>query len=333
MQSNYYKMVSVTDKKPTHRVAIATGKIIVGKQVFNLIKTDKLPKGNSLLLSEIAGINAAKEAYRMIPLCHPLGLDHVSIYHELDEDNFAIIIYSEVSAFAKTGVEMEALAAVNAALLSIYDLSKMVEATLTISDIRLVIKKGGKKGFWTHPDGIPDFVSDLLTKYDQQTIDSLNGVNTAIITISDRAANNIYQDKSGELLKAKLSGCGAVIDNYLIIPDSKVKIKEAVLNYANIDDLDFIITTGGTGIAPRDLTYNVMQDIGDKEIIGFGELLRQNGAKYTKYSWLSLTSAWLVKQKLVIILPGSVNAVKESLEVIIDLVPHTLKMIKGKGHD
>ena len=87
---SFYKMISVSSKVATNRVAIATGKIFVGEKAFNLIKKDQLPKGNSLILSEIAGINAAKVTPSMLPLCHPLNLDCVAIYHELDEKNHSI---------------------------------------------------------------------------------------------------------------------------------------------------------------------------------------------------------------------------------------------------
>jgi len=335
IKNNFYKMVSVANKIPTNRLAIATGKILVGKEVFTLIKEDKLPKGNALLLAEIAGINAAKETYRMLPLCHPLGLDSVSIYHELDEKTFSILIYSEVCAFAKTGVEMEALAAVNAALLSIYDLAKMVEPALSISDIYLVIKKGGKSGFWTGPKTIPAFVANLLKKHNlpEETDTKLRKINIAIVTISDRASNNIYQDKSGKLLKEKLTSSGANIKEYSIIPDEKKKIKKTVVNLSTMNNLDLVITTGGTGIGSRDVTYDALQEITDKTIEGFGELLRQNGAKYTKYAWLSSSSAFVINSKLVIILPGKPKAIEENMEVILDLVPHAIRMINNEGHD
>ena len=123
-----YKMVDVSGKDITHRKALATGEIILGSQVIELIKTKKMPKGDPLSIAEVAGINGVKKTSELIPLCHPLPLDHISLHTEIDEKKYSIVVYCLVSANSKTGVEMEALSGVSSALLSIYDLSKIVEA-------------------------------------------------------------------------------------------------------------------------------------------------------------------------------------------------------------
>ena len=157
-----YKMVDVSRKESTHRKALATGEIILGPQVIQLIKEKKMPKGDPLLIAEVAGINGAKKTSELIPLCHPLPLDHISLHSEINEKKYSITIYCIVSAYSKTGVEMEALSGVNSALLAIYDLSKIVEANLKISNVKLLVKSGGKKGLWINPDGIPDKIKKNL---------------------------------------------------------------------------------------------------------------------------------------------------------------------------
>ena len=157
-----YKMVDVSAKEVTHRRALATGEIILGSQVIELIKAKKMPKGDPLSIAEVSGINGVKKTSELIPLCHPLTLDHISLHTEINEKNHSIVVYCLVSANSKTGVEMEALSGVNSALLAIYDLSKIVEPNLTITNTKLLVKSGGKKGLWTNPDGIPDKIKNLL---------------------------------------------------------------------------------------------------------------------------------------------------------------------------
>ena len=158
-----YKMVDVSSKEVTHRKALATGEIILGSQVIEMVKNKKMPKGDPLSIAEISGINGAKKTSELIPLCHPLPLNHISIHTEINEKNYSIIVYCLVSANSKTGVEMEALSGVNSALLAIYDLSKIVEPNLRITNIKLLVKSGGKKGLWINPDGIPDKIKNTLS--------------------------------------------------------------------------------------------------------------------------------------------------------------------------
>ena len=129
-----YKMIDVSRKEVTPRKALATGEIILGPQVIELIKIKKMPKGDPLSIAEVAGINGVKKTSELIPLCHPLPLDHISLHTEIDEKKYSIIVYCLVSANSKTGVEMEALAGVSSALLSIYDLSKIIEPNLKSSN-------------------------------------------------------------------------------------------------------------------------------------------------------------------------------------------------------
>ena len=157
-----YKMIDVSKKEVTHRKALATGEIILGQQVIELIKSKKMPKGDPLSIAEISGINGVKKTSELIPLCHPLPLDHISLHTEINEKKNSIIVYCLVTANSKTGVEMEALSGVNSALLAIYDLSKIVEPNLKITNTRLLVKSGGKKGLWINPDGIPDKIKNTL---------------------------------------------------------------------------------------------------------------------------------------------------------------------------
>jgi len=147
-------MADVASKPVTYRLALASGKITVGEQAFTLLRDKALPKGDALALAEFAGIQAAKQTPSLIPLCHPISLNRVSIHTHLREDEFAVEVYAVAEIDARTGVEMEALCGLNIALLTIWDLTKPINAALEISDIKLQYKSGGKRGDWVHPDGL-----------------------------------------------------------------------------------------------------------------------------------------------------------------------------------
>ena len=158
-----YNMVDVSAKAVTPRRALATGEIILSYSIIEMIKNKKMPKGDPLSIAEVAGINGVKKTSELIPLCHPLSLDHISIHSEINESKNSVIVYCLVSANSKTGVEMEALSGVNSALLAIYDLSKIVEPNLKIQNTKLLIKSGGKRGLWINPDGVPEKIKSVLS--------------------------------------------------------------------------------------------------------------------------------------------------------------------------
>ena len=161
-QKNSFNMADVSSKKETFRRALATGKIFVGKEVFNLIKNKKMPKGDPVALAEVSAVLGVKKTTELIPLCHPLPIDHTATKVFLNEVDFSLEVYCVVSAVAKTGVEMEAIMGVNAALITIYDLSKIVNPHLKIDNVKLLIKEGGKSGLWTNPDGLPKFLENIF---------------------------------------------------------------------------------------------------------------------------------------------------------------------------
>ena len=161
-QKNSFNMIDVSSKKETFRRALASGKIYVGKEVFELIKNKQMPKGDPVTLAEVAAVLGVKKTSELIPLCHPLPIDHTATKIILIDEDYSLEVYCVVSAVAKTGVEMEAIMGVNAALITIYDLSKIVNPHLKIDNVKLLIKEGGKSGLWTNPDGLPDFLENIF---------------------------------------------------------------------------------------------------------------------------------------------------------------------------
>lgn len=331
--SSYYHMIDVSDKVSTKRIAIARGKIIVGEAVFNLIRNNQMIKGDPLRLAEVAAIMGAKNTSALIPLCHPLGLDKVEFMTELVAEEFAVQVYCIAITSAKTGVEMEALSGVSAGLLTIYDLSKISEPSLTIGEIQLMVKIGGKSGVWFNPQisSFPDWINDYIQKQPQ-----IEGVKFATITLSDRASNGIYEDKSGKLLQQLLINAQGVSIGYELIADEKELLTSKINQLLQQDKHlrpQLIITSGGTGVGQRDIAPETILALGGREINGVGELLRLYGSKFTPYSWSSRSLASSIDGCIIIALPGSSNAVREGVECLLPILGHLVKMVAGGNHD
>jgi cyclic pyranopterin phosphate synthase len=139
-------MVDVGQKDETRREAVARGAVLMRPETLRMIIAGGLPKGDVLAVARVAGIMAAKRAPDLIPLCHPLLLTHVAVELQPDPAGGGVLIEATVRTTGKTGVEMEALTAVSAAALTIYDMCKAVDRGMRISDIRLAQKRGGRSG-------------------------------------------------------------------------------------------------------------------------------------------------------------------------------------------
>jgi len=142
------QLVDISDKAITHRKAIAEGSIQLNKETLKLIQDNLIKKGDVLNTARIAGIQAAKKTWELIPLCHTINLSKIDINFSIDKKNNVITCQSSCECFAQTGLEMEVLSAVSIALLTIYDMVKAVDRTMVISNIHLVEKSGGRSGLY-----------------------------------------------------------------------------------------------------------------------------------------------------------------------------------------
>ncbi len=316
-----FQMVDVGGKTPTRRRALATGSLRMGRAAFALLKSGRLPKGDALALGQAAGILAAKRAPEHIPLCHPLPLERVDVRFLLDANLPGVRAQCEAAAFAKTGVEMEALSGVAAALLAVYDVVKQVDPALTISDVRLEVKEGGKSGVWRHPQSAkrPTMAGHSASKKLGRA---------AVLTVSDTRSRKT--DVGGPLLAQGLRQLGFKTAKPAIVPDDRQKISAAVARLSESHDV--VALTGGTGLSPRDVTPEAAAAACDRDIPGFGEALRALGAQKTPLARLSRGGAWLRGRCVVVALPGSPSGVRDGLQVLSELLPHALHVARGGGH-
>ncbi len=144
-------MVDVGDKASTRRIALACGTISMQSATFDLVASGNAKKGDVLGIARIAGIQAAKRTWELIPLCHPIGLTRVTVDFELEAATYSVRCLARTECTGQTGVEMEALTAVQIALLTIYDMCKAVDRGMVIGNVQLLEKHGGKSGSFTVP--------------------------------------------------------------------------------------------------------------------------------------------------------------------------------------
>jgi len=147
--SGQAKMVDVSPKEDSKRVAIASCRVLLGQKVFNLVASNEIAKGDVLTVAKIAGITGAKQTSNLIPLCHNINLSHVRVDLTLNEEDSSVVIEGEATTSGKTGVEMEALTAVAIAGLTVYDMCKAASKDICITDVCLQHKSGGKSGSWS----------------------------------------------------------------------------------------------------------------------------------------------------------------------------------------
>ena len=147
--AGHARMVDVGGKAETQRVAVASGRITMTPAALTAIRDGAVPKGDVLAAARIAGVMAAKKTAELIPLCHPLALDAVTVDFEVDAD--AVRVTATASLTGRTGVEMEALTAASVALLTVYDMAKAIDKGMVIEGVRLIAKRGGKSGDWFAP--------------------------------------------------------------------------------------------------------------------------------------------------------------------------------------
>jgi cyclic pyranopterin phosphate synthase len=151
-EAGHAHMVDVSGKPVTHRIAVAEGHITMQPKTLALISSGHHHKGDVLGVARIAGIMAAKKTAELVPLCHPLPLTHISLDLQTNADRCSVLCRARAETDGATGVEMEALTAVQIALLTVYDMCKAVDRGMTMEGLRLVEKSGGRSGHWRRED-------------------------------------------------------------------------------------------------------------------------------------------------------------------------------------
>lgn len=158
-------------------------------------------------------------------------------------------------------------------------------------------------------------------------------IRTAIITLSDKGSAGEREDESGKIIREMIVSIGASPEHYSILPDDQSLIAETLAKLADSGNIDLILTTGGTGVAPRDVTPEATRAVIDRELPGMAEAMRSESLKKTPHAMISRAVAGIRKQTLIVNLPGSPRAVRENLAVVLPALRHTVEKIKGDPSD
>ena len=303
-------MKDISDKLHTLRQATARASIRASSKTIEKVKKGKVPKGNVMEMARAAGILAAKKTSELIPYCHQIPLDWIMVDFEIHSEE--IIIKTHVTAAWKTGVEMEALTAASIAALTIYDMLKPIDDALEVRSVKLIEKLGGR------------------SQWKQNFKDPIK---TAILVLSDTISQGKKEDKSGNTIIKRLGKEPVKVVEYKILPDDYDVIKGELVRLSDDKKIDLILTTGGTGLGPRDVTVEATKDVIEKEVPGISEAIRIYGFTRTPHSMLSRGISGVRGNTIIINLPGSTKGAGESMDALFPWVLHSFWILRGGGHN
>jgi cyclic pyranopterin monophosphate synthase len=303
-------MFDVADKIDTLRMATAQAIIRINPLTSKFIKEGKTPKGNIFNAARVSATLAAKKTSDIIPYCHPIPIDDIKVHFTLNDNDCSIVIKAHVKTVWKTGVEMEALTAASVASLTIYDMLKPIDESMSIESLKVIEKQGGTKN-------LPRF-------------DTPQKLTAAVLVASDSRGYN--EDKSGRFILNRLKENGFEIVEYKVVADEVEKIESSLKWFCDELRVNLVVTSGGTGAGPRDITPDATRKVIQKELAGIEETIRSFGQRRVPSSMLSRGISGVRERTVIINLPGSLRAVSQSLDSIFPGLLHVFDMLEGKGH-
>jgi molybdenum cofactor biosynthesis protein MoaC len=296
-------MIDITHKPTSLREATATALVTVSEPAtIATLKEKRVPKGDVLESARVAALFGVKKTHELIPDCHPLPIEHAECTFAVE--GMQVVVTMRVRTIYRTGVEVEAMHGASVAALTIYDMLKPIDKGVVITGIKLLEKKGGKSD-WKDRFAVP--------------------VRAAVLVISDGVASGKKEDKAGATIADRLAALGVVVVVQAVVADEPEEIATLVKAWAN-EGMDLILTTGGTGLSPRDRTPEALSPLLDREVPGIMEAARAYGQARMPLAIMSRGIAGMIGRTLVITLPGSTRGAQETMDALFPFVLHVVKV-------
>ena len=312
------RMVDVGAKQPTERVALARARLRMSAASALAVSQGSGPKGEVLAVARLAGIQAAKQTSQLIPLAHPLALTFVDVSAAVDAAEGRVELQAEVRTFARTGVEMEAMTACAVAALTVYDMVKGLERGVAIEEIVLLEKHGGRGDYVREP---------APASPPQAHGPTATHLGAALITVSNSKSQAPELDESGPQLVTLAAQLGAEVLGREAIPDDQAQIEARLLHWCAAEGCSLILTSGGTGVAPSDVTPEATAAVIEREIGGLAEAMRAASRPHTAHWMLSRGLAGVRGSTLIVNLPGSPRSIAQIAPALLAALPHAVALI------
>jgi cyclic pyranopterin monophosphate synthase len=313
----YLFMIDISHKHSTLRYAKAQGVLITTPDIIDIVNKKNVPKGDLFQVARAAGIQAAKRTSEWIVFCHNFPVDWIDIKFEAEDDRIHVI--AEGRTTWKTGLEMEVMTAVSAALLNMYDMLKPLDEKVELGMIRLIEKRGGK--------------SDYMDKLSERP-------RAALILASDAVFNGRKADRTTNIVRGFLEDRNMEIMSVETIQENEFEIENKLMTLADSGELHFIFTMGSTGVGENDIMPEVTKKVIQTEIPGLSEGMREHGRQRIPYAMFSRGVCGIRNRTIIINLPGSSRGAEESLNALFPGLEHILlstgilrnKKAKSKRH-
>lgn len=322
------RMVDVTDKAITDRHARAVATVRVSPATAALIAAGDMPKGEVLATARLAGIMAAKRTAELVPLAHPLPLTKIDIDATVEASAGRVDLTSFARTTGKTGVEIEALTAVLVAALTVYDMVKAVEQHASIDGVRVIEKAGGRRDFAVASPHTPAALTGATTVGGPATPAShakdRRPLTLAAVHVSTSRATGDAEDRSRAALAAFAERTGWTVAHETMVSDDRSAIVDALRHATALDGVELVLTLGGTGLTPDDVTPDATADVIDRAVPGLAEAVRAVSFQQTPMASVSRGIAGIVGTRLVLNLPGSPKALAELEPLLTAVLPHAV---------
>lgn len=320
------RMVDVGGKAQSERVARARARVRMSPATARAVAEANGPKGEVLGTARLAGVYAAKQTGGLIPLAHPLELSFVDVEADVDVDAGLVELVAEARTRGRTGVEMEAMTAAAVAGLTVYDMVKGLERGVVIEAVALLEKRGGKSD-WSLGGQAPPTPAPAGSGGGLEAVAPRPAA--AVITVSTSKAAGAGEDESGPRLAQLAERLGLEVAVSEILSDDRAAIERVLRRCADEEACALILTSGGTGLSPTDLTPEATAAVIERDAPGIAEAAREVSRPHTRNWMLSRGRAGVRGRTLIVNLPGSPSSIDQVAAELERPLRHALDLLAG----